>query len=77
MKNQRMIVAGRIVIPFYLEVQESCTSKALRHANEILNSKSVSVIHGDIHTWEGKELPLIARRCHIEWFETVAEDEAI
>lgn len=77
MKEEKYYVAGRIMIPIYYPVTSENKEEALKQAEEELNSKTISVINGDIHTWDGKELPLAARRCIVEFYEALTKEEAV
>ncbi|RJE90640.1 hypothetical protein D3P07_00585 [Paenibacillus sp. 1011MAR3C5] len=75
--NSNFYVAGRLIVPIYLEVQESCTKYAIQAASKALSTNTISVLHGNIHTWNGKEYPIIANRIHVDWYETVKKEEMI
>ncbi|REK76311.1 hypothetical protein [Paenibacillus paeoniae] len=75
--NPNFYVAGRLIVPIYLKVQESCTEFAVHTAHTTINTNTVSVFQGNIHTWDGKEYPIIANRLHIEWYETIKKEDII
>lgn len=72
----RRFVAGSLTIPIYIAVPPSQSDRqSIRDVINKFKIDSVSVIHADIHTWDGRSHPLNARRCNFEWFEVVNEDE--
>lgn len=75
MPKKKMYVAGSIVIPIYFPVSFSDKIESVQYVNRLLSSSTISVIHADIHTWEGASYPLIVRRCNVEWFDVVSKEE--
>ncbi|GAB6989463.1 hypothetical protein [Paenibacillus pini] len=73
--SKKLYAAGLLVIPIYFPVLDE--NKSIHCIKNMLNSNTISVIHGDIHTWNGSSYPLIARRCSIEWTEIVYEEELV
>ncbi len=71
-------VAGSLTIPVYYAVPTNVEDDYfLKNIAEKLNMDTVSVIHADICTWDGQSYPLNARRCLLEWFEIIREDELL
>ncbi|OME55464.1 hypothetical protein BSK59_13380 [Paenibacillus odorifer] len=77
MPEKQFNIAGRIIVPVYFRCDADDETKALKHVQDILNKNTISVISGDISTWNGREYPLLARRCKVEWYGSVNDDDMI
>lgn len=76
MKRQKnLYVSGLITIPIYFPVHSKSKEESLCYVKEILNNNTISVIHGDIHTWNGSSHPLVIDTCDIKWNNVISEDE--
>jgi hypothetical protein len=73
MMDQKLYVAGTLVIPVYFPVMSPCKEQALEQVRNTLSSRTISIVDGEISTWDGRSYPLIARRVRIGWTDVVTE----
>lgn len=75
--QHKMYVCGQIIVPVCFPVYSSTKEQALNRVSEVLNSRTISVFDGDIHTWDGNSHPIIARRCRVIWTDVTNYKEEI
>ncbi|GAA4880038.1 hypothetical protein GCM10023310_70280 [Paenibacillus vulneris] len=68
-------VYGEITIPFYFETLSTTEKEALEKVGIILNKRSIELIEATVHTHEGKEHLLIAKKCSIKLHEALGEND--
>jgi hypothetical protein len=75
MQAQPYYVCGTIIVPIYFPVYGVTKEQALIQVKAALSSQTISVLDGDIHTWNGKSYPIIARHCRTIWTDVAVKEE--
>lgn len=74
-KQQKLYVSGEITIPVCFPVYLNTKEESLKFVASLLNNDTISVIHGDIHTWNRSTYPIIAKDVQVHWHDVLTASE--
>lgn len=74
-KQQKMYVSGEITIPICFPVSLPTKEESLKFVASLLNGDTISVIKGDIHTWNRSTYPIIAKDVQVHWRDVMTGNE--
>ncbi|ALS22226.1 hypothetical protein [Paenibacillus naphthalenovorans] len=64
-------------VEFFIYHPTQCTNheEAIQTTSDILNSKRIHLLEGNIHTTSGEILPIVVKKLNVTWIDTIGEND--